>query len=319
MRTTKEFIKLSNEKHSNKFSYANTSYINSGTKVTITCPVHGDFEQVANSHLLGSGCKKCADQGRKALQLEKHRAAFIAKASAKLPELDYSLVEWDTSTTPITVVCKAHGPFVIGPNALLHKNFSGCALCIKEQKRIAKATSFISMSTAVHGNLYDYSKVLASFTTVSKSVPIICPQHGEFFQTPKNHLKGSICHSCSRETRGFGTRYNRIGTPAILYFVFFKEYDVYKLGVTIDIVKRFNGEPHKPIVLFTRSYEHEAQAYLVETLLFRGLYKFKYRGDPVLHRKGNSELLTKNVTSELLPSVETIESTEEFKALTGSE
>jgi len=35
------------------------NYVQSDKKVTIICPIHGEFEQRASSHLHGYGCKKC--------------------------------------------------------------------------------------------------------------------------------------------------------------------------------------------------------------------------------------------------------------------
>ena len=53
-------------------------------------------------------------------------------------------------------------------------------------KRIEK---FIS----IHGNTYDYSKV--KYDGMHKKVCIICPKHGEFWQTPANHLKNHGCEA----------------------------------------------------------------------------------------------------------------------------
>jgi len=60
-RLTKEkFVILSNIKHNNKYDYSKSIIKNSKTKTIITCPVHGDFEQVPTSHYIkGHGCPKC--------------------------------------------------------------------------------------------------------------------------------------------------------------------------------------------------------------------------------------------------------------------
>lgn len=57
--TVDDFIIKSLTKHSNKYSYNNVIYINSRTKVNITCPIHGDFLQAPADHLVGCGCKSC--------------------------------------------------------------------------------------------------------------------------------------------------------------------------------------------------------------------------------------------------------------------
>lgn len=45
--------------HAGKYTYENAEYINNKTKITITCPIHGDFEQTPNDHLDGCGCPIC--------------------------------------------------------------------------------------------------------------------------------------------------------------------------------------------------------------------------------------------------------------------
>ena len=57
--TTEEFIELAQLKHNNFYSYDNTKYEKSDKNVTITCKIHGDFEQIARNHLQGQGCPKC--------------------------------------------------------------------------------------------------------------------------------------------------------------------------------------------------------------------------------------------------------------------
>lgn len=61
--TTEQFIKRAKEKHSNKYDYTKVRCERSSQCVVITCPVHGDFRQSANSHLCGSGCNKCVIRG----------------------------------------------------------------------------------------------------------------------------------------------------------------------------------------------------------------------------------------------------------------
>jgi hypothetical protein len=44
------------------------------------------------------------------------------------------------------------------------------------------------------GYVYDYTKVV--YTGTQKKVCIICKEHGEFWQTPNNHLNGQGCQKC---------------------------------------------------------------------------------------------------------------------------
>lgn len=60
-------------------------------------------------------------------------------------------------------------------------------------KRVTTA-DFIQRAREVHGNRYDYTKVL--YVAAKNKVTIICPEHGEFEQTPANHCTGRGCHEC---------------------------------------------------------------------------------------------------------------------------
>src|ERR1035437_2824313 len=55
---------------------------------------------------------------------------------------------------------------------------------------------FIEKSNNIHKNKYDYSKSFYEKSTIKTC--IICPEHGEFYQTPKDHLRGRGCPVCGK-------------------------------------------------------------------------------------------------------------------------
>lgn len=57
----KAIIKKANKIHNNHYSYPNLKYLGMRTKVSISCPEHGEFWQTPDNHLRGQGCKKCAN------------------------------------------------------------------------------------------------------------------------------------------------------------------------------------------------------------------------------------------------------------------
>lgn len=57
--TTEDFIQKAQSIHGSTYTYDKTDYLNNHTKVLITCAIHGEFEQVPDSHLAGHGCKQC--------------------------------------------------------------------------------------------------------------------------------------------------------------------------------------------------------------------------------------------------------------------
>lgn len=64
---------------------------------------------------------------------------------------------------------------------------------------------WISKAIKVHSNKYDYSKV--EYKGSKQKVCIICPEHGEFQQTPNNHLNGQKCPKCAIESNSDIHRY----------------------------------------------------------------------------------------------------------------
>lgn len=58
---------------------------------------------------------------------------------------------------------------------------------------------FVESATKLHEGKYDYSKV--EYVKSSEKVCIICPIHGEFWQTPNKHLSKRGCPECRREKR----------------------------------------------------------------------------------------------------------------------
>lgn len=62
-------------------------------------------------------------------------------------------------------------------------------------KRLTTA-EFIAKARAIHGDKYDYSKV--EYINAHTKVCIICPEHGEFWMTPNNHLNGKGCKMCTK-------------------------------------------------------------------------------------------------------------------------
>lgn len=64
-----QFIEKANKVHSNKYDYSLTDYKGCYEKVKIICPIHGEFQQEAHSHLRGQGCSKCnQSKGEKTIE-----------------------------------------------------------------------------------------------------------------------------------------------------------------------------------------------------------------------------------------------------------
>lgn len=121
--TLNHFIKESNRVHFYKYNYSKTIYTNNRTKVLITCPEHGDFKQMPQSHLLGFGCTKCTNNYK-----VQSKEEFIDKFSKiHNDKYDYSLVKYgQNNNEKVKIICPIHGIFESTPRNHL---YSGCPKC----------------------------------------------------------------------------------------------------------------------------------------------------------------------------------------------
>jgi hypothetical protein len=123
---------------------------------------------------------------------------FIAKAEKIWGDkLDFSNVIYVNNRTNINVKCNVCGEcFTPKPDNILHQH--GCPNCGNNKKMTQE--SFLEKAKLVHGSRYDYSKVV--FLSRMKEVTITCKEHGDFQQTPKNHLSGKGCFECAKRQWG---------------------------------------------------------------------------------------------------------------------
>lgn len=124
------FKEKANKIHNNFYDYSKFSYVNSSTKITIICPIHGEFKQDLYSHLEGYGCKKCGfiKQGKKTC---KTTTSFIEKAiKIHGNKYDYSQVFYLKSSLKIKIICNfCNKLFEQEPRTHLSKK--GCPFCNK--------------------------------------------------------------------------------------------------------------------------------------------------------------------------------------------
>ena len=127
--------------------------------------------------------------------MDKKTIDFIEKAKAVHgTKYDYSKVEYVKATEKVCIICHEHGEFWQTHNN--HLRGKGCTSC-NGNKKLTKE-EFISKARQIHDNKYDYSKV--NYVNNSTKVCIICPEHGEFWQSPCHHLQGDNCPKCSHQS-----------------------------------------------------------------------------------------------------------------------
>ena len=289
---TDNFVAKAKSVHNDTYDYSKAEYVNAREKLVITCKIHGDFLQAPRHHLSGCGCPKCsrndADSAR-TLNTEE----FIVKAKQVHEDTyDYSSTVYSKSSEPVTIICEKHGKFI--QRASHHLGGRGCPLCgtdkIKESNT-SNSEKFIRKAINIHGNLYDYTKVL--YKDAHSNVDIVCKYHGEFKQTPSNHLQGHGCPECAKNTTKSSwtyTGWEQAGKES-KHFEGFTLYvlkltdengeEFIKIGKTFtSLSRRFKRLPYKYEVLYTYSGTAKEICEL-ETRLHKDNKEYRYKPSKV--------------------------------------
>jgi len=258
-KTREKFIYDADIIHNNKYEYSKVEYVSNKTKVTIICPIHGDFEQRPNDHLRTKGCNKCGIANTK-IKTTDTIEQFIEKAKKVHGDLyDYSKVKYINNRTKVEIICDKHGSFFQKPNSHIDSGYK-CTNCCKTTKQTKEQVLDIFKNT--HGDEYDYSK-FEYINNLTKST-IICKKHGEFLQRPKQHRRGEGCPVCGieksakngkgffSEKRAEKNKEEWIKIKAILYFIkfTFEDEEFCKVGITtLTTEERFSHLKDKITIL----------------------------------------------------------------------
>ncbi|ARF12613.1 hypothetical protein Klosneuvirus_9_15 [Klosneuvirus KNV1] len=126
---TEEFIGKANLIHNKEYLYDLVEYINTSTKVIITCKIHGNFQMAPNDHLSQKqGCYKC-NKLRAAQIMILGTDKFIERSKEIFGDkFNYDLVNYINNQTKVILICKTHGKFETIPANHL-KRGDGCTKC----------------------------------------------------------------------------------------------------------------------------------------------------------------------------------------------
>lgn len=95
---------------------------------------------------------------------------------------------------------------------------------------------FIEEAIKIHGDKYDYSKVV--YIDIDTKVCIICPEHGEFWQSPYSHIrKGHGCQKCANKKIGEKRTHSREFIINQLSYAHNNFYDYSKFNYVNDKTK----------------------------------------------------------------------------------
>jgi hypothetical protein len=205
------FIEKANIIHNSKYDYSHVVFKNMRCKVCIKCPTHGLFVQAPIKHLQKQGCPRCGLESR--IEHRRKGGATFVKEAQQIhickdgtPKYDYTKVDYKNSGTKVIIICPIHGEFAQVANS--HIRGIGCRMCgiqLAAINRTNTQNEIIKKFKEVHPNLYVYDKV--KYVKDKLKVTITCIKHGNFDQTPHNHLSGHGCPMCKSEI--FSNKYRK--------------------------------------------------------------------------------------------------------------
>lgn len=183
-----DFVMRAQEIHGDRYLYEKTIFVNSATDIVITCLEHGDFQQKPGVHLSGSGCRRCSIE-RSTSNTEEFKVKARKIHGSKY---DYSNVIYTKSNEFVSITCFVHGQFE--QLASVHLRGNGCHQCSVDSTK-SNVEAFEAKSREIHGEKYGYEDTI--YTNSATVVIIVCRKHGRFQQSPKDHLRGRGCPTCS--------------------------------------------------------------------------------------------------------------------------
>ena len=235
-KTTEQFIKEACLVHGNKYDYSKVEYINQGTEVCIICPIHGEFWQQPKTHLRGHGCFECAKDAlhksrNKSIKKNYSRRESIKKEGFKpnkeyknvniktndefinyatklhKGKYDYSETDFKNFKDKVKIICHEkdkdgveHGLFEqVASEHLIGHGCPKCARKLASYKQSFHFDDFVKFAKEKYGEKFLYDK--SNFVNLKTKMKIKCPEHGEFWQSPLQHLKACGCVQCVSENK----------------------------------------------------------------------------------------------------------------------
>ena len=250
--------------------------------VTFTCTeCGGKSEKIYQKNSWNFSCKLC-NKGRKTTQ------QFILEAMEKHPDkYEYTNTVYVNNITPLLITCKVHGGFSVRPTDFL--SGSNCPECAKVQGNKKKEYMVEDWNALIKNK---HVKLLSKYSLYYGRFE--CELHGQYDAEIHRTVSSTTC-GCSvcalLQHQKASIRPNLIGTKAFLYYGYFKDIDMYKLGITVNLSTRFSGTQFK--VMWKQQLDY-VEAIELEHKIYTEFYRERYCAPIPLIAGGTYELYYNN-------------------------
>lgn len=189
--TWNRYMEAAKKIHGDKYEYHKEDYIDSISKVRITCKVHGDFLMTMASHVDShQGCPKCYLESKKGNY--KKSIKEIVDEARKIHGDKYEYLSYNGMKGKMDIICPIHGKF--SQVAYDHLKGLGCEKC-KFKKMTSTTNEFNSKVEEKFPNKFDLSKV--DYVNNHTPITVGCKTHGYFTILPSHLLMGFGCKKCN--------------------------------------------------------------------------------------------------------------------------
>ena len=151
---------------------------------------------------------------------------FIKEVENKWPnKFDFFKTNYINCRTKLSLICKEHGEFECNPLDIKKKFI--CPKCnekynLSPYKFKLSLNDWITRFKHIHGDKYDYSLINEENYKDDK-VPIICKEHGIFYQRKRDHSIGKGCRKCNA-TSHHGSKKNLCNEHISFHTLIGKDY-----------------------------------------------------------------------------------------------
>lgn len=187
---------------------------------------------------------------------------------------DYSKVVYLGMFVKVCIVCSIHGEFWITPQNHIFNR--GCPKCKADKIGNLKRSSdreFIEKAKNIYGDKNDYSKVKYINSWTKVCVTCLTDDHGDFWVTPNNHLRGRSCPICKVSRGEF---------------------------IIKSILDKHNIKYIREFIIPNQQYKFYYDFYLPELNIlieFHGIQHFKYI--PHFHRNEEDYFLARKIMDDI--------------------
>lgn len=191
--------------HNGYYTYKDVHFVNNYTKVSVTCPIHGDFLILPKNHLKGQGCPICGKNKAKQYHRGNYQN-FVSNLFKKFGE-QFSVPnikeEYVNEHSTITLQCNKGHIFDRTPNTFFRGNLHlPCPVCSKEalaKEQTKTNEQFKADVIKLYGKeKYDISNTI--YVKSDRPIIVKCNECGRYFTIVANSfLRGHGCpyHNCN--------------------------------------------------------------------------------------------------------------------------